>query len=166
MLTNTDKENIKKEMIIGNLVSIIIIFCVTIFDIIQLLINNGIELRIIIIINIFAFVISYLLNFLLNSKYRKDLKSNSKDIRIEIVADKLQRINYEAGSGSLYIPILGDLFPKIWGQEMKKQETQFIKVNTELVETESEIYDSIEIGNKVKIYETKFSKTILQIEKN
>ena len=164
-LNQTDRNKIKKEMIIGNIASIIIIFGVLIFDIIQFVKKDEIDFKIILIINFSVLLLSYLVNFLLNSKYRKDLKFNLKISRIEKVTEKLQRVDYEAGSGTLYIPILGDLFPKLWGQEMKKEEIQFLKVNNELIETNSSIYDSIEIGNKVEVFETQFSKIILEVEK-
>jgi len=79
------------------------------------------DLKIITII-IITIGVSYLILVGMNRKIIKDLKSEKKLIETKIVEKKENTIDYEVGSGSLYIPVLGKLFPKIWGQEMKSYE--------------------------------------------
>lgn len=38
----------------------------------------------------------------------------------KVVRKKVEK-SFEAGSGELYIPILGDLFPKLWGQKINEK---------------------------------------------
>lgn len=49
-----------------------------------------------------------------------------------IVKEKEYMLDYEPGSGSLYIPILGDLFPKLFGPEMNAVDKWFLIVEIEV----------------------------------
>ena len=151
-------------MIIGNLISIVIILGVIVFNLFQIF-KSSISLQILILVNLIAIFIAFLFNYLLNLKFRKDLKVNEKYFVTGNVTDKIEEVDYEAGSGSLYIPILGDLFPKIWGQEMKKEQIKFIKINNELFAVDNSLYESVDLNNIVKIYYSKISNTYLGIEK-
>lgn len=66
----------------------------------------------------------------------------------------------EAGSGSLYVPILGDIFPNLFGQKMKPMDRWFVFVHIEnslyKYEIEKDIYDQILIGDKVSIGTDKY----------
>lgn len=48
-----------------------------------------------------------------------------------IIIDKEYKADYEAGSGSLHIPILGDLFPKLFSSEMKPIDRWFLIIRTD-----------------------------------
>ena len=52
----------------------------------------------------------------------RHLKKDISQLSYKLVPIQLNKIeectDYSAGSGALYIPILGDLFPRIWGQKM------------------------------------------------
>ncbi|MBB5334314.1 hypothetical protein [Chryseobacterium koreense] len=163
-LQKEDIANIKKEMIIGNLISIVIVFGVLIFDFAQVY-QKSFSVENILLINGFGLLIAIFSNYLLNSKYRKDLEINEKYFVTGNVNDKISQTEYEAGSGSLYIPILGNLFPKIWGQQMKKEQIKFLKVDNELVAVKNSVYESVDINTTVKIYYSKISNTFLGIEK-
>ena len=77
-----------------------------------------------------------------------------------IVEDKDYRKDYEAGSGSLSIPLLGHLFPKLFHQEMNPLDRYFVIVKfvdgLYRYEVEKELYDRIEKGDKVVIGTDKF----------
>ena len=163
-LQKEDIANIKKEMIIGNLISIVIVFGVLIFDFAQVF-QKSFSVENILLINAFGLLIAIFSNYLLNFKYRKDLEINEKYFVSGNVNDKISQTEYEAGSGSLYIPILGNLFPKIWGQQMKKEQIKFLKVDNELVAVKNSVYESVDINTTVKIYYSKISNTFLGIEK-
>ncbi len=163
-LNNTDILRIKKEMSPGNLVSVGIMLAIFIFDLVQVL-TGSMDWKTLLIINIAGFILAFAINIIFNSKYRKDLKSSEKIYRIGIISDKRENTDYEAGSGTMYIPVLGDLFPKLWGQEMRKQNLHFLKINGELLPVDKKLFDSVAINQQVKIYYSKFSETVLGIEK-
>ena len=56
--------------------------------------------------------------------------------------------DYEAGSGSLYIPILGDLFPKLWGQKMKEIKKYKVILNGTTQQIEKDLFESVNEGVK------------------
>lgn len=72
-----------------------------------------------------------------------------------IVIDKEFKQDYEAGSGSLYIPILGDLFPSLFGQKMKAIDRWFtlVKIGDEIYkyEIDSSLYNEINKDDAVMI---------------
>lgn len=78
-----------------------------------------------------------------------------------IVLKKEYFIDHEAGSGSLYIPILEDLFPSLFGSKMEPYDRYVIIVEVTLDElykygTSKEVYDQLSIGDKVEITIDKF----------
>lgn len=60
-------------------------------------------------------------------KIRSDIKTG-KTIAKNVVAKSvvMNKEDVEAGSGALYIPILGDLFPKLFGQKMNRTFISYI----------------------------------------
>lgn len=72
-----------------------------------------------------------------------------------IVENKEYLKDYEPGSGSLHVPILGDLFPSLYGEKMKAIDRWFVIVSREdafyRYEVGKNIYDQILIGDKVLI---------------
>lgn len=76
-----------------------------------------------------------------------------------IVIEKEYIKDYEAGSGSLHIPILGDLFPKLFSQEMRPIGRWFLIVRTDALyryEVTKEVYEEAQIGDKVSIGTDKY----------
>ncbi|NDV83903.1 hypothetical protein [Bacteroides sp. 51] len=77
-----------------------------------------------------------------------------------IVVEKEAITDYEAGSGSLHIPILGDLFPKLFGQRMKPVGRWFItaRVNNGLYryEVEEDLYKRLKEGDQIGIGTDKY----------
>ena len=105
-----------------------------------------------IILNVLGIIFTSLFNILYNLNIRKDIKYNSKHYEIKRVDEKIRNIEYEVGSGALYIPLLSDLFPNIWGQKMNKEELLYFKIEDELIPVNNEIFDSIQINENVIIY--------------
>lgn len=68
-----------------------------------------------------------------------------------IVEKKEYKIDFEAGSGSLYIPILGDLFPNLWGQKMNLIDKWILVVDNTEYYVGKDIYDNITEGDSVEI---------------
>lgn len=76
-----------------------------------------------------------------------------------IVIDKEYKADYEAGSGSLHIPILGDLFPKLFSSEMKPINRWFLIVRTDALyryEVTKEVYEEALVGDKVTMGTDKY----------
>lgn len=63
----------------------------------------------------------------------------------KVVSKKIEK-SHEAGSGALYIPILGDIFPKIWGHKMKETNKYLVFTETYRYEVSEENYNKIEVG--------------------
>ncbi|MCD7900875.1 MAG: hypothetical protein LUH22_13700 [Bacteroides sp.] len=72
-----------------------------------------------------------------------------------IVTNKEFKQEYEPGSGSLFVPVLGNLFPKLFGQSMRSVDRWFViaEVKDKLYryEIDKKIYDRIDIGDKIEI---------------
>lgn len=106
-----------------------------------------------------------LLYFLINGKYIKDLNLGTKKIIIETVQEKQDKTSYEAGSGALHIPILGNLFPKIWSQEMKPKYVLYLIINNTRYEVRKDVFNQTKKGDLVEIHYSQFSNTRLDIKK-
>ena len=74
----------------------------------------------------------------------------------KVVSKKVVK-SFEAGSGALYIPILGDLFPKLWGQKMKGSNKYFIFTEKFKYEVNEEDYNKLNEGdvfdNKMSLFQ-------------
>jgi len=68
-----------------------------------------------------------------------------------IVKKKEYKVDYEAGSGSLYIPLLGDLFPNLWGQKMNPVDKWILIIDNTEYCVGKDIYDNITEGDSVEI---------------
>lgn len=89
-------------------------------------------------------------------------------MRQGIVLDKEFVKDYEAGSGSLHIPILGDLFPKLFSSTMKPINRWFLIVDVDKVyryEVSEEVYNAVSIQDKVSIINDRFGMPEIQLYK-
>lgn len=105
-----------------------------------------------------------IINYSLNRKYSKDINAGIKEIRIAVVSAKESKTSYEAGSGAMYVPALGDIFPKLWGQKMKPSELSYLIIDNVRQEVEKDTFDKIKEGDSVEMHYTKHSNTLLGIE--
>ncbi|MFV0419044.1 MAG: hypothetical protein ACK5KT_09980 [Dysgonomonas sp.] len=71
-----------------------------------------------------------------------------------IVERKEYKVDFESGSGSLYIPILGDLFPNLWGQKMNPIAKWILIIDNTEYCVEKDLYDNIKEGDSVEILHT------------
>lgn len=107
----------------------------------------------------------FLLNWGINRKYNNDLKYGIKIIETEVIQQKLEKKSYEAGGGSMHIPILGWIFPKLFSQTPKLTVICYLVIKNTRFEVAESLYDSVEEQEIVNLYYTKFSKTLLEIKK-
>lgn len=69
-----------------------------------------------------------------------------------IVEKKEYKLDFEARSGSLCIPILGDLFPNLWGQKMNLVDKWILIIDNMEYYVGKDTYDNITEGDFVEIY--------------
>ena len=65
----------------------------------------------------------------------------------KVVSKKIEK-SFEAGSGALYIPILGNIFPKLWGQKMNEKKKYLIFTEKYKYQVEEDDYNKLEEGDK------------------
>lgn len=163
-LTENDRKILKEEKRIGFVFLGIILSFGGLFNLFYFIIYNESYL-LISLVDIGIILLAFFVLNSVNKNVNRDLKENTKEFYTRIVEKKLEEKSYEAGSGNLYIPILGDLFPKIWGQKMTETIKYFIVSNNHNYEVDKEFYNNISKGEEYKIYISKHSSTILSFHK-
>ena len=120
----------------------------------------------VILFNTAVILLSLLLNYKMNNKLNVDLREGIKISKRGKVQDKELTYLSEAGSGMLFIPILGNLFPKLWGQKMRQKEGYFLIINNTRHEVDQKLYEGLSQGDQVNIYYAENSNSQLGIEKH
>jgi hypothetical protein len=65
---------------------------------------------------------------------------------METVKSKRIEESAEAGSGAMFIPILGNLFPKLWGQKMNVSNKYLVFTDKHKYQVNEENYHKVIIG--------------------
>lgn len=133
------------------------------FNLVYIVVNTDKNWLFLCLIDVLIVGFSIGLYFLVNRKLIKDLKDGTKVIRLEKVMNKESQIVYEAGSGKLHIPILGDIFPKLWGQEMKPDEKFSFIINGFRYEVNEDVFHSVKESETVEMHYSNHSGTLLGI---
>lgn len=94
---------------------------------------------------------------------RSDIRSGHTRTRVSEVKSILEEKNAEAGSGSLYIPVLGSLFPDLFGERMRSQAVKYI-VTRENEKFEIPPETNVAVHEPVKIYFSEKSDMYLGCE--
>ncbi len=157
------KETLKMRSIINTFATIILVGIV--FLVCYLAEGSlGANINLFYAISAIIVTLSLLQYAISTSKLRKDLRAMDSISR-EVTVTELRPIeNVEAGSGMLYIPILGNLFPKLWGQNMNSSSRLRLSTN------EGEYFDidsnsEVNVGDKLILVIAKRSNTLLEIRK-
>ncbi len=108
-------------------------------------------------------LLAYFICNRVNHKINQDLKENTKELLKRTVQEKKEEFCSEPVSGMLYIPILGDLFPKLWGQEMKMIKRYFIVANDYKHEVDIDLYSKLEEGADFYIHFANHSGKVLSL---
>lgn len=111
-------------------------------------------------------LLAYFICNSVNHKINLDLKENRKELLKRTVQEKKEEFCSEPGSGMLYIPILGDLFPKLWGQKMKMTKRYFIVAEDYKHEVDTDIYNAVEEGSDFYIHFANHSGKVLGFSKD
>ncbi len=68
-----------------------------------------------------------------------------------VIQKKEYKLDFEARSGSLYIPVLGDLFPNLWGQKMNPVDRWILVIDNTTYNVDKDFYDRVSEGDCVEI---------------
>lgn len=109
--------------------------------------------------------IAFGITYIVNRSIYKDIKQHVSYIEAGVVDSKSKKLVPVAGSGALYIPVLGRLFPSLWGQKMKKVVRCDLVINNIFYEVNMDDYESIEEGDKVNLIFSSNAKVLLHIFK-
>lgn len=116
-------------------------------------------------ITISIILVCFIINWGINRKYNKDLKHGLKILEEGIVQHKEEKKSYEAGGGSLHIPILGSIFPKLFSQTPRVTVICYLIINNIRYEVEEELYDRVSENEKLNLFFARYSKIRLSIER-
>lgn len=141
------KELMAPGIVFGFLASIFLTGTILLMSLVNKLTNNYI-----VVLGVIASLILGLLIFLnFTRKIRKDLKNKEKETVLKKVISAKVKDDYEPGSGMLYIPILGWLFPKLWGQKMKPIHRYKVQLADETIEISEQEFNLIKDKKQIKV---------------
>lgn len=101
--------------------------------------------------------------YLKNKNIYKNLKEKESLLYKEQIIRKEEIQDAEVGSGSLYIPFLGDLFPKRWGLPMNKFSKYKICVQSREIDVNKDTYEKLNEKELVTLCYAKHSKVFLGV---
>ena len=161
-LTPEDQKVLKYEKRIGFVFGGLILCFGGLFNLFFFVGNkSGNGLLIIGLIDLVIIFLSIVVCNRINLKINRDLKDNIKEVIIYKVLEKFEEKSYEAGSGTLNIPILGELFPKLWGQKMNETNKYYILTSENKFEVNKDLFDSLKKHSDFYLHQAKHSEKIL-----
>ncbi|MEZ7885454.1 MAG: hypothetical protein QMB39_09355 [Bacteroidales bacterium] len=165
-LTEQDIKILKFEKRIGYVFLIITLLIGALLNLTYfLLIKREPNYLLVGLIDLGIVLLAYFVCNRINHKINQDLKENTKELLKRTVQEKKEEFCSEPGSGMLYIPVLGDLFPKLWGQKMNMIKRYFIVANNYKHEVNIDIYSTLEEGADIYIHFANHSGKVLSISK-
>lgn len=166
VLTENDRNTIKYERRIAYIFSSTILAFLALFNLVYLKTEQPKNWIIFILVDLGMILMSILVSYFMNKPYNQDLADGTKIIKVEKIQKKEIQIDYEVGSGSLFIPILGNLFPKIWGQEMKEIKKNNLIINGKRYEVQKDFFEKVKKDDNVELHYSNISQILLGIETN
>lgn len=165
-LTEKDIKILKYEKRIGYVFSGLILCFGGLFNLIYFILTKvNPEYLMLGLINFGIVLLSLFVCYSINKKVNLDLQKNTKQLIPFNIVEKIEEKSYEAGSGAMFIPILGNLFPKLWGQEMRESMKYFIVSEKRKHEVEKEVYDYCKKGDTIFVHTAVHSETVLNFSK-
>lgn len=166
-LTDKDRKVLKYEKRIGFVFCGLIICFGCLFNLLYFILNKtGQDYLMVSLIDIGILLLAYFVCNRINLKINRDLKINTKEILKKSVVKKIEEKSYEAGSGALYSPILGNLFPKLWEQRMRETRKYYIFTSETKYEVNKEMYNSLLKDTDFYVHFAKHSETVLNFSKD
>jgi len=165
-LTDRDITFLKEQIKPAYVFSGFTILFLLLFDLLIFLNQFEFQLKYLYLINIGLFISSILIFYLVSNKYRQDIKSNKKKTHSVKLQNKAAEITQEAGSGTLHQPILGELFPKLWGQKMKELNVYYFVIDNNKYEVTKELFEAVEVGESIEMHYSYYSNQLICICSN
>lgn len=166
-LTEKDIKILKYEKRIGYVFSGLILCFGGLFNLIYFILTKvNPEYLMVGLINLSFVSLSLFVCYSINKKVNLDLQKNTKQLIPFNIVEKIEEKSYEAGSGAMFIPILGNLFPKLWGQEMRESMKYYIVSEKQKHEVEKEVYDYCKKGDIIFVHTAVHSLTVLIFSKS
>ena len=164
-LTKKNIKTLKYEKRISFVFSGLVIAFGALLNLVYIVSNEEKSWLFLLLIDLGIIGLSYFIVFFMNRKINKDLRAGTKDVKIEKIERKKHEIDYEVGSSALFIPILGNLFPKLWGQKMKEYSKYTLVVKGVGFDVEKELFDSVVEGDLIEVHSSKYSEILLEFNK-
>lgn len=164
LLTENDRKILKYEKRIGYVFAGLILSFGALFNLFYFIQNfYSRELMVIVLVNSGILCLAYFVCYIINRNANQDLKGNVKFIYTRLAEKKTIEKSNEAGSGNLFIPILGNLFPKLWGHKMREMNKYLIYSNGNKYEVNEDLYNKIAEGSYFDVHYASNSQTVLSL---
>ena len=144
-LTDSDRKVLKDEKRIGLTFALVFLAFTALLNVCVLLIPGlSVTTVQLVVIDILLVATAFLIYWLINRKAILSLRSG----------EKRSEPAYEVGSAALYIPLLGNLFPKLWGPDRMKQvdDNYYIVVNYTEYRVGKDVYDFAQDSKEVEMH--------------
>ncbi len=165
-LTDNDRKVLKHEKRIGYVFMTLIYSFGGLFNLFYFIIQkDNPNYLMVLLIDFGIILLGIMVCRLVNMDVDKDLKDNNKTILVREIKKKYTEKSYEAGSGSLYIPGLGDKFPKLFGQKMREGTKYFIVAGEFTHEVDKTDFLNLKKGENALIHYGPNSGTVLCYER-
>lgn len=164
-LTPEDIAALRYERRFGYLFPALLLALAVLLNAINFIVKIVPDVITVIFINAAVLMLCLLIHFKISHKVNLDLREGIKVWKKAKVQDKESNVSYEAGSGAMHIPVLGNLFPKLWGQEMRDSSCFYLILNSTRYEVSRELFEEVNVGDEVRIYYAQNSHSRLGIEK-
>ena len=157
-------EILKKRIQLGYILPLLLLLIGLSVDV-YLILTNLVNISLTLLINISILILIIIILYFNNWNLYKDLRKKELLLEYRQVLKKEDIRDYEVGSAALYIPILGDLFPKLWGPKMNEFSKYKIAFLDKYIFVDKEMYESLDNSDEVTLYYAKYSKTFLGMKK-
>jgi hypothetical protein len=164
-LTSEDVTALRYERRFGYLFPVLLLALAVLLNAFNFIVKAVPDVRVVIFVNVAVLLLCLLIHYKINHKLNLDLREGIKVGKKAKVQDKECNISYEAGSGAMHIPVLGNIFPKLWGQEMRDSSCFYLILNSTRYEVSRELFEEVNVGDEVRIYYAQHSNSRLGIEK-
>ena len=166
-LTDKDRKVLKYERRIGFVFSGLIVCFGGLFNLLYFVLNKTeLDYLMVYLIDLGILLLAYFVCNRINLKVNRDLKDNTKELLKKRVDKKIEDKSYEAGSGALFLPILGNLFPKLWGQKMRETRKYYLFTSDTKYEVDKVVYDDLKKDTDFYVHFAKHSETVLNFSKD
>ncbi|MDH6308625.1 hypothetical protein M2451_000936 [Dysgonomonas sp. PFB1-18] len=159
-LSSQDIVKIKEEKKVGYVFPFLILGAGLLFDVVYYFMSAELNLFIV-ALNSGIVALCLLIEYLINRNYNKDIESGVKQIEQGKIQDKERSRSYESGSGNLYIPIIGDIFPRLWGSHPKSSLIYYLTINNIRYQADEDVYNKVDVGDEIEMYFTTSSHILL-----